>query len=103
MIAASETTNLACGELTFATGVTKEVVVNFAKELLAMNDGARYSNLYIRPRESRFILGFKYLYELDPQGYRRFYFKITDILKRRFGNQCEGWSIGSPVTEVTIT
>lgn len=93
--------NVVIGEINFAATVSAEIVEALANELLEGKDGSQYSAMYIRPKESpRLILGFSYEIGTDfERDYKKYYHKITDILKRRFGNDC-GWSISGPVLKL---
>lgn len=91
--------NVAIGEIIFGAEVATEAIEQFAEELRKGPDGERYLLMYIRPKETpRKILGFMYEITTDfERDYTKFYHKITDMLKRRFGNGCNGWSISGPV------
>jgi hypothetical protein len=91
--------NVAVGEIIFNARISAHDIEMFVKDLLAGADGDRYLSVYIRPKEPpRKILGFKYDVGSDfNKEYTKYYHKITDMLKRRFGNDCSGWSISGPV------
>lgn len=86
------------GNLFFSPAVTPDVLVQMAEEWLADSDGDRFQSLYIRPdgKDRRHCIVFQYRFDPGPKGYKSFYHKVTDMLKRRFGNDFIGWSIASP-------
>jgi hypothetical protein len=91
------------GEIAFDQTVTREEILKFVEALEEGADGDKYFAMYIRKRDQRSVLGFMYGHKSsDSTAHSRFYYKITDMLKRRFGNKCTGWSISTPIDMVTI-
>lgn len=81
----------------FHENITPEELIGLAEEWKNGSDGDRYLDLHIRKcSKDQFGIGFMYCFEPNPRGHHPFFYKITDKLKRRFGNDFVGWDVSSP-------
>lgn len=90
----------AVANTSMVSGVWKFVNVNLETLLDLIeewNEAERdkYIDLHVRKcSKGQIAVGFKYLFEGD--DHKKFFHKVTDQLKRRFGNDFIGYDISSP-------
>ncbi len=87
-------TNLTTGLWKFHESVPLEVLQEVAEEWAK---DERYKHLYIRGvSKDQMGIGFTYEKEDGAQAtHRKFFDEVTDMLKRRFGNELAGWDLNS--------
>lgn len=100
----SERTHVVTGLWKFNQGI--EIVnqlVALAREWSSGPDSAKYLTLYVRRcSKDQYGIGFSYDYASDPHptgeetSHKWFFRRMTDQLKRRFGNDFVGWDLSSP-------
>jgi len=94
--------NWAMGLWKFSSKVPKEDLVKMAEKWVVEDPG--YLQLYVR-KVSKDQNGIGFTYEL-PEGVDRkaahdaYFERVSDCLKRNFGNDLAGWDISSPVVAV---
>lgn len=81
----------------FHERITKEELIQLAEEWRDGRDGHRYLHLCVRKcsKDQRGIW-FVYLFGDIVDSHEPFFHKMTDQLKRRFGNDFVGWDVSSP-------
>ena len=90
----SVNTSMVSGGWRFEGKVGFEVLLDLAEEWKeAVRD--RYVDLHVRKcNKGQIVIGFKYLFEGN--DHKRFFHKVTDQLKRKFGNDFIGYDVSSP-------
>jgi len=87
----------------FVKGISQEELVALAKEAANGPDGERYLLLLVRGTSGDGQYGVEFIYRLDQESgetHRKYMHRISDALKRRFGNDLLGWDISSDTTFV---
>ena len=86
----------------FADHVLPETLVMVAREFLA-TDGERYTSIHVR-KCSKNQYGISFMYNLGDEAtqsagenYSQFFNRMTDQLKRLFGNGLVGWDVADQV------
>ncbi len=79
----------------FKDSVSPEVLCELAVGLRDANPGS-YGQMFVR-RCSRDQLGICFIYKLVDQSYDHFFDLLTDLLKKRFGNDFAGWDVTTDV------
>jgi hypothetical protein len=87
--------NVVSGIWKFKQKVGPEVLVKLAIGLRDANPGS-YGQMFVR-RCSRDQLGICFAYKLVDQSYDHFFNLLTDLLKKRFGNDFAGWDVTTEV------
>ena len=86
--------NIVTGMWKFGPEVSPMSIGGFATEWM-QKEGTNLLQLYCRKcSKDQNALGFMYRFEED--DYRPFFHRMTDQLKRRFGNGFVGWDVSSP-------
>lgn len=86
--------NIVTGMWKFGPEVSPMAIGMFAAEWL-QKEGANLLQLYSRKcSKDQNALGFMYKFEED--NHKAFFHRMTDQLKRRFGNGFVGWDVSSP-------
>lgn len=91
--------DLANGQIKFSSKFTPEDLIKVAEQLQMGSDGHQFKQLAIRGcgREGgkkRYAIAFVYQYDGTEKGFDKFIHKITDKMKREFGNDVH-WDISS--------
>lgn len=75
---------------------SQQALLTLARELSGAERG-HWTDIWLREKEpGQFCLCFMYdLGSFDKEAYDKFVYKMTDRLKREFGNDFIGWSISS--------
>lgn len=102
-IIASKHDNVVTGMWKFARGTDAETLVSFAlecqREPVALGG---YLHLYVRgASKDQLAIGFQY----DLHGrftQKQFFHRMTDKIKRRFGNDFVGWDLSSPTWIIPV-
>lgn len=94
---------VASGIWKFGENISEENLVELAKEWAAADTDSKYIDLHVRKcSKTCFGIGFKYiLKEIDDgkeEEYKKFFYSMTDKLKRRFGNGLVAWDVSSRTT-----
>lgn len=86
--------SLITGIWKFSDSVSKKELTEIAEEWAKEEN---YINLYIRKvSKDQHGIGFSYKRNEDSkESYDKFFNEITDMLKRRFGNDLVGWDLAS--------
>lgn len=97
MCQVTERQDVVSGIWKFSSKVSKEVLIELAKKWKAAEPD-RYLDLYVRSTgdDEEFGIGFRYVFEGPTR--QKFFYRMTDQLKRAFGNDLVGWDMGSPTT-----
>lgn len=91
--------NVASGIWKFVNVTEVELAVLAAKWKKDDPDG--WLELHIRPTGKKGRqLGVGFKYKFKEKRHDKFFYRISDQLKREFGNNFVGWDIGSPTTVI---
>ena len=86
--------NIVTGMWKFGPEVSPMSIGMFATEWM-QKEGEKLLHLYCRQcSKDQNAIGF--MYQFDESDHKPFYHRMTDQLKRRFGNGFVGWDISSP-------
>ena len=88
----------------FADSIPDDILVEIATGWIMDENGDKYTDLHVRgcSKDQRGI-GFKYALPADisdeelKREYKKFFHKMTDQLKRMFGNDFVGWDVSSSI------
>ncbi|MBX4199060.1 hypothetical protein KW800_02170 [Candidatus Parcubacteria bacterium] len=88
--------DIVSGEIRFRASIHASELMSLIGKMKENDKKEGYLNLYVRPGEKgENFVGFQY--ELaEGETEKKFLYKLTDRLKRQYGNDCMGWSISSP-------
>lgn len=96
----TERPDLINGQLKFDDDTVKrEELIALAKEIKDGEEGEKIEFLAIRgcgKRETAIV--FAYRSDGESKSYDKFVYKVTDQMKRRFGNSLRGWDISRGCT-----
>ena len=98
----SEHENLISGIWKFGPNIPVKTLVTIAKEWAATDYQHRYLDLHVRACSSKgqYGIGFKYLLQ-ESETQKDFFHRITDKLKRAYGNDFIGWDLSGPTILIT--
>jgi hypothetical protein len=85
----------------FSEKISPEVLVALAKEWAFADTNGDYIDLHVRKcSKSQHGIGFKIILQQDSEDisreeYEKFFNRMTDLLRRKFGNDFAGWDVSS--------
>ena len=93
----TENKALMSGVWKFSEAISAEELCRLAEEWKAGPDGEKYLDLHVRKcSKDRWGIGFKFLRTDDSKKtHDAFFYKMTDKLKRCYGNDFVGWDVSS--------
>jgi hypothetical protein len=97
---AIERADVVTGIWKFDRTVDPTTLVSYALELKKNNPGL-FRHLYVRGcSKGQFGIGFQF--ELVFEDHKKFHHRMTDQLRRKFGNDFVGWDLSSPTWIISV-
>lgn len=83
----------------FRDSLGASAICDIAKRLEEGETLGSYEHIFVRTC-SKNQIGVSFLYQLNGEEYNKFFDRITDMLRRRFGNDFVGWDVTPDVWDI---